>query len=297
MMNIFLTKFYIIILVACSCFVSLQGSDKVLSSEPLQDIQSDNLILNDVNGESLCLEPENFNRILPYLLPSDHPLKPALDAIFSASRALLDDEAFAQAGFETLYKQPRSFIRVAQHPNLPGHLIKANLDTGLKLKGHHTSWEWFLRRCETAETIRKIIAQKQFKHFVVPEKYLYMLPEQPQPPNTSNYSRKFLVLLVEYMHLVPRSENLQLWLTMITEEHLNELSEILNQLPNMTLRPNNLVFTKEGKIAFIDTEYVHKELRNHDRLGKFLNPKMRAYWRSLIKLDVLKRVGRIPKHI
>jgi hypothetical protein len=282
MVGVFFRKYSIATFAASYCIAFLQGSHEVTSSDVTQIIQLDP-VLNDKNNESSCLENKNLCIIRPYLLPPNHFLKPSLDAIFSSSRAILDDAAFAQAGFETIFNQPRSFIRVARHPDLPNHLIKANLDVDLKLKGGHTSWEWFLRRCEAAKVIRKIILEKNLRHFSVPEKYLYILPAEPKPPNSPTYSRKFLVLVVEDMHLVSDETNLHLWETMITQEHLDELFKILKKLPHMTLRASNMVFTKEGKIAFIDTEYIHRCSHGYERLDEFLNPKMRSYWQSITK--------------
>src|SRR5690242_4981015 len=61
--------------------------------------------------------------IAPYLLPLDHPMKPALDAIFSQSRVIENEKSLVDAGFELIAgPMPLSFIIVARHPQVPGYV-------------------------------------------------------------------------------------------------------------------------------------------------------------------------------
>lgn len=220
--------------------------------------------------------------IEPYLLPSNHPVKPVLDQIFQASRVTLNSNSLKKAGFEILFSQPRSYIRVVSHPKLLGYLLKINLDSELRLKKDLPEWKWFIRRCEVAEIIQKVIKTKKLKYFKVPKKYIYVLPERPMPPIDPKYARKYVLLVVERMNLISSQENKMAWRTAVTKQHLEELYIILSHCPYMTLRLDNLVFTVEGKIAFIDTEWRFK-FPNFFGFEDCLSTKMREYWNKIIR--------------
>ncbi len=215
------------------------------------------------------------------LMPESHPIKPALDAIFYTQRATMDDETFAAAGFLTKFMQPRSFIRVASHPLLPGYLVKVYLDTEKREKRDTPGWQWFYRRIKGANKIRKIITTSKVQHFVVPQKWIYPIPQHPSPPDTSEYARKNVILVVENMNLVPMDENLHAWKTKITPAHLEELFRIITFAGGESYRADNIAYTRNGKFAFIDTEYPHKK-PNYRNLTKYLSADMAAYWTELV---------------
>src|SRR5436853_7607991 len=60
-------------------------------------------------------------KMAPFLLPVEHPMRAVLDSIFLEARVTVDRETFHQAGFNTIAKGPRSYIRVARHPQMPGY--------------------------------------------------------------------------------------------------------------------------------------------------------------------------------
>lgn len=227
--------------------------------------------------------PEAKDQMRPFLLPSQHPSKAALDSIFLSSRATLDEASFEKSGFRTKFKQPRSFIRVASHPLLPGYLVKVYLDSELRLKKGEPGWLWFVRRCIGAKQIRKVIDKKKIRYFSVPQKWIYPLPIDPSPPNDPAYLRKPAILLVQDMQLVPKNENYEAWKTKITRKHLNELYTIISHASGSSYRPGNIPYTKNGKFAFIDTEYPERKNPDFKSIRPHLSSEMRAYWDKLVK--------------
>jgi hypothetical protein len=220
--------------------------------------------------------------MLPYLLPIKHPLYKVLDSIFLKVRATVDSETFYQTGFRTIAEGPRSYILVAKHKKLPGHLVKAFLDTELREKYDKQSWEWLVNRCKGAMKIRKIIKEYGIRHFVVPDKWIYCLPSEPSPPQDSAHTRHLAILLVTDMKLASEKHNEHAWSHYITEEHLDELFEIISRAKGSSYRPDNIAYTKNGKFAFIDTEYpTHGP--DFKSIRPYLNWKMRHYWDSLVK--------------
>ena len=217
-------------------------------------------------------------RISLHLLPSTHPIKPILDAIFLTERATLNEQTFAAAGFTIKFHQPRSFIKVASHPLLPGYLLKVYLDDERRLKQKIPGWQWFVNRVVLAKKIAQCIKKNNIEHFIVPKKWIYPLPVSPFVP--IGYARKNEVLVVEEMKLCSQQESIHAWKTLITKEHLDEFYAIFKHCGGSSYRPDNVVYTQDGKFAFIDTEYVKHPPYYWD-LCKYLSPEMAAYWQSL----------------
>src|ERR1043165_7543875 len=62
--------------------------------------------------------------IAPFLIPNDHPVKDALDYLFSQSRATENEQSLLDAGFEIIAKMPVSFVIVARHYAVQGYVFK-----------------------------------------------------------------------------------------------------------------------------------------------------------------------------
>jgi len=223
------------------------------------------------------------SKIRPYLIPSNHPMKPRLDGIFLQSYATANSKAFRDAGFITIDTGPRSFIHVARHPLLPGYLVKAYLDTEKRKKYNKASWEWLVLRCEGAYQIRSVIQKYKIKHFVVAKKWIYPIPLVYDSSHKEVRCRHHLaLLLVTDMNLVPNSRNYYAWYHYITTEHLNELYTIISHAKGSSYRPDNISYNKVGKFAFIDTEYPSKG-PDFISIRKYLSPEMQNYWSHLIR--------------
>jgi hypothetical protein len=220
-------------------------------------------------------------KIKPYLLPLDHPVKPILDLIFSTSQPMKNEESFHQAGFETLQVTHASFIRLARHPAIPGFLFKVYLDSERRRKDGRPGWEWLLDRCKGAQNIRKLIQKENIQHFVVPEKYLYPLPARP-PSVVQNPQP--VILMVTDMQLADHFEVVDAWKNKITRQHLDELYLIISQGYASAALVANVPYTKQGKFACIDTEYVKRKI-DCKKVLPFLSEDMQAYWKTC-KIDI-----------
>lgn len=227
--------------------------------------------------------PEDAKRkMAPYIISETHPLYSTLDAIFKTARVTQDETVFHGSGFKTICQRPRTFVRVASHPLLDGHLVKIYLDTELRKKQGRDSWEWFVKRCEGADKVRNVLVKKRVKYFVVADKWIYPLPENPAPLVGSRYTRHLAVLLVKNMNLVDDQKNLYAWSHYITKEHLNELYDIITYAKGSSYRPDNITYTKQGTFAFIDTEYPGRG-PDYKSIRRYLNSSMRKYWDKLVK--------------
>ncbi|MBS0649212.1 MAG: hypothetical protein JSS10_08325 [Verrucomicrobia bacterium] len=231
------------------------------------------------NNSHPLLDRKTQAQMAPYLLPQNHPLKPQLDSIFSRQRALENPKALREAGFDIVIAMPHSFIIVARHPSMPGYIFKLYLDSETRRKNNISPTEWLIRRCQGAAKIRKIIKKEKIKHFVVPDKWLYVLPLSP----ASHELDPKPVLLVETdMNLESHPLTALAWKTAIEPEHLQELYAIIKKGVGSIHVVSNIPYTKEGKFAFIDTENIHQPLKLK-KVKKYLSPDMQLFWDRLIE--------------
>lgn len=227
------------------------------------------------------LQNKMKKQMRPFLLPLNHPCKPILDRIFNRSRAIENELAFAQSGFETLLTTHASYLTVARHPCIPGYLFKVYLDSELRLKNERAGWEWLVDRCKGAQNVRKLIKKKRIRHFIVPDKYIYPLPAEPSPVLLSGQPRQPILLLVTDMNLTSRLESVNAWKNKITKEHLDELYLILSHGYASAGLIDNIPYTESGKFACVDTEYVKRKI-NYRMARSFLSEEMKRYWDQLV---------------
>ncbi|MBA3815649.1 MAG: hypothetical protein H0X29_03850 [Parachlamydiaceae bacterium] len=222
--------------------------------------------------------------VRPYLLPTHDPIKIILDSIFLHTRPLHNAETFAEAGFFSKFIQPRSFIRVASHYQIPGYLFKVYLDSEIRVKRNTPGWVWFTRRAKNSRVIGEFIKSKKIKNFIVPKKWIYPTPlnDRSEIPLNDMYTIKNEILVVEDMELVSKEENKLAWKTKITARHLDEFLAIIQHAGGSSYRADNVAYTKSGKFAFIDTEYITKN-PNLKSIIPYLSPKMVVYWKKIIK--------------
>lgn len=135
----------------------------------------------------------------------------------------------------------------------------------------------FERRIHGAKHIQETIDQNGFNDlFVVPEKWIYPLPEGASKTRTC-------ILVCENMDLMSPLNNKNRWKSSrITHELLDKLHHLLKTAGLIdSVYIDNIPFTKKKKIAFIDTENFNAWPIPYHVLGKFLSKKNRRYWEAL----------------
>lgn len=226
------------------------------------------------------LDQRMRDKIAPHLLPLTHPIKPVLDSIFSKERVLQSMDTFLNAGFEIIAgPMPLSFVIVARHPEVPGYVFKLYLDTASESRYDIPYWKWLVRRCEGARGIRNIIKKKKIRHFLVPDKYLYVLPVYP----FSNVVKPQILILVETdMQVEPHRVTVEKWKT-AKRAQLKELHSILKYGYAGESTRNliaNVPYTRFGKFAFTDTEDPTRKVGLRI-VGQFFSKEMQKYWYTL----------------
>jgi hypothetical protein len=256
----------------------------ILDKRPIQVIESI-FTSNYLNFSSFYpyqpqVSQEVWEQLKPYFLPIHHPLKPKLDQIFHSSRVTLSKKTFQKAGFGTPKSRKSTNIYVGRHLKLPGVILKVYLDEQVPFP----EWPNWMERILGAESIRKWIDHHGYgAYFKVPRKWIYPLPIKPSPPFSPSYFRRHFILVVEDMRILNPCENLKAYRKQMTRERLFAFYQILTELGLIdSVYPDNVPFTRDGRMAFIDTEHHHKGPIQYSKLTRFLDPSLQAYWQQLV---------------
>jgi hypothetical protein len=233
--------------------------------------------------ESKYTKPEEVSSLVwedvkPYLMPMDHPLKKKMDKLFSSFRITESENSIIKAGF--LRAKPAFFSKaiVSRHDNLKGYYFKFYSD---EQEIDVESKQWIDRAFE-AKSLKKTISDYGFKkYFVVPEKWIYVIPDHPK--SNGPYPKHF-VLVAKKIDILKGGENRYKWQKDIRPKILNALWTIIEKEGLIdSLSGHNLPFTLDGKLAFIDLEYHHIWPVPYGKLTQYLSPKMQVYWENLYR--------------
>lgn len=228
------------------------------------------------------VSPTIWEIVKPYLLPENHPIKSKLDRMFSRNRVTLTPSTFKKAGFKRNRVGRWSRIMASNHPHLLGYFIKAFADTELSVK---EDWKKFIHRIEGAKAIRDCIVNHGYQSkFKVPNKWIYPLPVEPSPPKANYYLRKNFILVAEDMKIWDHKSNEDRYYKKMNKPLLDAMYTIFQEVGLFdSVFAFNVPFCKDGKIAFIDTEYHHKWPVPFHKMSRYLSPEMEKYWNKLIR--------------
>ncbi len=231
-------------------------------------------------------KPRRWQRtVANFQLPEDHPVRLKLDELFATSRVIRDEETLKEAGFITSPPTHVFHMVLARHPEIEGYFIKLYRDDQLEVGKEYFDW---IRRIRGANDIRDFIEKHGLTHlFKVPRKWVYLLPPHHRPEGDQYHPRE-TILVVEDMHILSSSENRKMWKSeAVTEELLQKLYFINSSLGLWdSANPNNIPWSIDGKVAFVDTQGHHAQLLHSHELLRFLSKPMKGVWASLMKANV-----------
>lgn len=226
------------------------------------------------------LQADLRQELAPYLIPENHIAKSALDAIFGGSRVIKNQDSLIQAGFKKTKPAEITGLIVTTHPSLPGYIFKIFTDS-VKLLKVKTEYELWIRRITGANLIREAIFSRSLSSKMkVPHKWIYILPYLP----TNKSYPKSTILIEEDMDLLSEEANLAFWKSdSITAELLKDLFFIIKDLGlDDCLRPDNIPFSHDGRLSFVDTESYYSNKVKFKKLTPYLSKKNQGVWKSLI---------------
>ncbi len=209
-----------------------------------------------------------------FILPANHPLNLQLDYLFSDRKTLQDFDSLAQAGFTFIQKEDLDAIVVIKHEKLPGYIIKTFLDNKTPSDPFKDDIQ-LIKRIIGSRLIKDSIQFHNYESlFKVPEKWLYMVPD-----HESKCPFSLFILVEDDMEIIPDET---LWQSgRVNKELLKALFTIVSEISLNGVKPKNIPFCQDGKIAFIDTGTYYKTQPHFFRLAEYLTPETAAYWRSL----------------
>ncbi len=207
--------------------------------------------------------------ISAYTLPEGE-LRDNLDELFAtyglapalkSKTSVTTKNKFRDAGFKFLKS-----VRITENPKLPGFVLKFGRPNRLH---QHVSRVWI------AEAMREVIQKHDLKKIVIPEKFLYHIPGQPEDLHDDNYavlSEKIECGLDRHNRTAIRQlpiETVREILTIIEETYFNDAS------------PSNIRVLGNGSVAIIDTEKINwkrgwDQARCKKQFMNYLSPQQKA---------------------
>ena len=117
-----------------------------------------NLFLQAEYSRPKGMNKDAWEKLVPYFLPEDHPIKEELDLIFDQkTRPTLSPKTFKKAGFSYKKIQGVTRVIVAKHPKMTGYVVKAYLDAHYFHNNRPEYISWY-QRIIGADLLRQLIA-------------------------------------------------------------------------------------------------------------------------------------------
>lgn len=218
------------------------------------------------------------------LLPLELASTRATLPIFSKVRDLFTDPKmfksfgrFADEGFDLVDHSEHKMMS-GSHKRAKGYLFKKyNND-----KPGKDQLRNYMHRIEGSRMLRSFIAARGFTRVTSPRKWIYELP--------ASFPERYL-LIAEKMDLVDRADTENAY-ARISKQQTHELATVLYYFRGLNSWLANLPFTKDGQIAFIDTERWHYDKEFLRKVGDHLPSDRYAQAKKVFK--VLDRRGERP---
>lgn len=223
-----------------------------------------------------------WEKVGPYLMPENHPLKARLDKMFSKARVLQNNKALWLAGFTITTPQKYTGVIVTTHKKMPGYIFKIYTDQQSTFARCPEYVDW-VDRASGADYVREHIQALGWDaYFKTPHKWIYALP--PLPAGSNALSQKNFILVEEDMLLLSQKKNKEKWksksITLLLLDMIFHLVAVTGLIDGC--KPSNIPFCQDGRIAFIDTQWHHHKPAGFHKLFRILPKKFWSYWQSLI---------------
>ncbi len=219
--------------------------------------------------------------VTPFFLPENHPIKKKLDSIFYNKRVTANLESIREAGFEPTEVQGVVCLAL-KHKECKGYVFKVLPDD----RKTRVDWECWVRRVKGSKRLRRAILEFGYdKYFKVAKKWIYPLPAEPSPSaEFPPEERKNYILVVENLDPIARKKNWSTWRKNSDENIYKKLIDIVTATgAGDCVRPNNIPWCHDGRIALVDTETTLRWPVNFHPMLEVTNKKMRKRLKKIIK--------------
>lgn len=213
--------------------------------------------------------PKSYEDVM---IPADHKAKNWLDKLFQGKRYPHSKKELMKIGFRNFTRPDSKGALVFKHRGCRGYLFKLYTNKD----GAINEARVLAKRIKGANVIRQYIIDHGYQeYFKVPKKWLY------QYKTSSHY-----ILVVEDMNILSRDAILKRWKSSkMTESLLQALMNTLSDLGLIdSIYIDNIPFSKDGKISFIDTEHFHSNQRiRFEVLNRCLSKKLLPFWLEITR--------------
>jgi hypothetical protein len=219
------------------------------------------------------------------------PPKIDLDKLFPKKSVFDSSDDMRDAGFDILRESKNEKVVVASHRSAPGFLFKKFLnDVSLSPAEQLAVYE---RRVNGARALKDHLEALKIKNIIVPRKWLCELP-----PRFHTKKRSAHIIVVDRCDILDEEESERRY-RRLDKDQLRGLCTIFFAFRRVDFTPKNAPFTRDGKIAFIDTGYlarITKKIKSRQRsyeknVGKLFTDKDRRFgeklWDELVNLNDL----------
>lgn len=213
----------------------------------------------------------------PYLTPKDHPAFEWLQVLFGKERVTYNPQSFKDAGFVAYHPRPKARL-FGYHPDHPEYVIKALADAGRQRN------DTLLLRLQNATKMRKFIEDEQLEQILIPQKWAFVLPNDPEPPKAPRQEQGF-VIVAERLPLCSAKETEAIFRDENTwsEAWLKELHHFFSKTQPIALSGFNFGFSEDRqRIGFFDLEQ-HMDLATtcQQYFAQELPGRWKDFWKDL----------------
>ena len=170
-----------------------------------------------------------------------------LDRLFHKASIFDSVEQLRDAGFQ-IVRESEKRVTVFGHPSAPGYLFKKFLRDVKRPFGKQL--ESYQERVRGARALKAHLDALSIDSIVVPRKWLCKLPRRFRRKGKPDH-----VVVVEKCDLLERDRIKRLY-DALPKETVRDLCSIFFTFERVDFSTRNWPFTKEGKIAVIDTGYL-----------------------------------------
>lgn len=226
-----------------------------------------------------AIDPITWQALNPYFLPEDHPIKSTLDTLFSSKSVMTSKSTLKKAKFKIISSGRPIRALVIKHKKLKGYLLKAFVEE------QPVTQEWvnWCKRVDGSNYVRQAIYEYGYQDIMcVPHKWIYPLPVVKSNTKDKRGQTKFFILVVEKMNIQKQEKNVAFWRSIAVKPALIDALYTMLQGVGLydSVYTHNVPFTRDRKIAFVDTEHFHEWPVPFHKFNTHLSPAMQKYWKQ-----------------
>ena len=190
------------------------------------------------------------------------PVSIDLDKLFRRPSMFESARTWRKAGFEILRESEEKII-VARHRDVGGYLFKKYSSSNPRWS-YDEQLERYQNRIAGARLLREHLEANQIDRIVVPRKWLCTLPGRFDVRR----GKPSYIIVVERYDILDRDRSKRRYRE-IDADLLRDLSTILFRFRGLDFTPRNVPFTRDHRIAYIDTEYLKLNTRRPSRRKRY----------------------------